>query len=95
MNLSADGSTPTQSWDGGLGTVAVAGTFGSGTIKLEASFDNGTTWIPVGTDVEFTATGMGNFHLPACNLRCTLSGATSPDIDIWLVETVSRVEDND
>lgn len=93
--LSADGSTPSYPWVGGLGTFAVAGTFGSGTVKLQASLDNGTTWIDVGTDVTFTATGMANFHLPVCHVRVNLSGATSPNISTWLTDTLNRVEDND
>jgi hypothetical protein len=83
--LAADGQSDSVAWSGGFGTVIVAGTWGGGTAKLQASPDNGTTWVDVGTDVTFTANGMGNFQLPpGVLLRLDLSGATNPDLDAWV-----------
>jgi hypothetical protein len=81
----ADGSSTARNWHGGYGTVVVAGTFGGGTVTLNASPDGGTTWVQVGYDARFTADGMANFQLPGgMQLRLTLSGATNPDLDAWI-----------
>ena len=84
--LTANGSTPSHSFPGGVGTAHAAGTFGSGTLALEVSADNGTTFINGGTSVQLTADGIFNFTLPSDELlvRLTLSGATDPDIDWWI-----------
>lgn len=81
--LSADGSTNTVPWSGGRGTFAGYGTFGGGTLSLEISYDQGTTWFAVGTDTDLTSDGHGNFDLPSgVLLRGTLSGATSPSLTV-------------
>ncbi|TWA89588.1 hypothetical protein [Bradyrhizobium stylosanthis] len=83
--FTADGQSSAISWPGGRGVFAAFGTFGSGTIKLQASYDDGTTWIDVDrsgdTYVTFTANGAGGFELPKCQLRVSLSGSTSPSIN--------------
>lgn len=82
-NLTADGQTPEVNWPGGTGTFAVYGTFGSGTAKLQVSLNEGSTWLDVGTDTEFTANGIGNYELPPGSLlRADLSGATDPDLTV-------------
>lgn len=86
--LLANGQTTAIGWLGGRGNFIAQGTFGSGTIKLQASFDDGTTWIDVDksgdTYVTFTSNGVGGFELGACQLRASLSGATAPSIDSGL-----------
>lgn len=82
--LSADGQTAAVAWLGGRGVFSAQGSFGSGTIKLQCSHDDGTTWIDVDrsgdTFVTFTANGQGGFELPKCSLRASLSGSTAPSI---------------
>lgn len=83
--LLASGNSSAITWNGGRGVFAAYGTFGSGTLKLQSSFDDGTTWIDVDrsgdTYVTFTANGSGGFELPKCQLRVSLSGATNPSIN--------------
>lgn len=86
--LTADGQTATLSaisWKGGRGVFTAWGTFGSGTIKLQQSPDDGTTWIDVDrsgdTYVTFTSNGEGGFELSACLLRVSLTGSTAPRIN--------------
>ena len=75
------------------GSVYVFGTFGSGTVTLQASPDGGTTFIDIpdaiGSSITFTANGMTNFELygnadidsdEQVIIRLALAGATSPSI---------------
>ena len=67
-------------WPGGAGTFVVdRGTFSGATVKLQASFDDGTTWLDVDqggtTSVTLTAVGAGNFELGQCTLRAAVSGS--------------------
>ncbi len=75
-----NGTSDAVAWHGGEGTFFAHGTFGGGTLKLQASFDGGGNWIDVGPDVTFAAAGAGNFRIGLCKLRATLSGASSPDV---------------
>jgi hypothetical protein len=83
--LAADGDTASLAWLGGRGVYAAYGSFGSGTVKLQASHDGGNTWIDVDrsgdTFVTFTTNGQGGFELGDCLLRSSLSGATGPSIN--------------
>jgi hypothetical protein len=91
--LTANGTTIVGTASGFTrGTLWVSGTFGGGTAVLEASRDNGTTWLALDqggtTATTFTANGMGNFQISGTyKMRVRLSGATSPNIfvavDIW------------
>ncbi len=80
----ANGSGEALAWFGGRGVFASWGTFGGGTCKLEWSPDEGTTWVAVDrtgdTYVSLTATGAGEFILPGCKIRATLSGATGATV---------------
>lgn len=72
--------------------VDAFGTFGGGTMTFAYSPDNGTTKIPLkasvgGSAISFTSDEGFNFELVLYNdnallLYATLSGATSPDIDV-------------
>lgn len=66
-------------WPGGRGTFSVwAGTFSGATVKLQWSMDAGTTWQDVDasgdTYVTKTAVGSGNFELPVCKIKATITG---------------------
>jgi hypothetical protein len=90
FNLAADGQTATFGYNGGKRTFVAYGTWGSGTLKLQWSPDDGTTWIDEGTDSELTANG--DFSMDADNVspgllyRLDLSGSTSPDLDIKIID---------
>jgi len=69
-------------WRGGKGCFTVySATFGGGTVKLQWSPDDGTTWLDVdsGDDayVTLTAVGAGNFELPECQIRAHVATATA------------------
>ena len=81
FNLTANGSSAGTIWAGGKGNWAAYGDFGGGTLTMEISWDNGTTWQSAGTDGAFTANSQVVFELGACQLRGTLAGATSPDVN--------------
>jgi hypothetical protein len=82
--ISSNTSTSGIVWPGGRGVFTVFGTFGSGTYKLQASYDDGTTWMDVDrsgdTYCTFTTNGSGGFELPKCQVRVNVSGATSPSV---------------
>lgn len=83
--LSANGSTTAVQHNGGTAFLAASGTFGSGTLRLEFSPDNGTTYIATG--VSLTAAGRGSELLPTGVLvRATLTGATAPSLSVWVQE---------
>jgi len=63
-------------WRGGKGTFLVEATFGGGTVKLQVKGPNGAA-IDVGTDTTLTANGGGNFELPPCELRASVTTATA------------------
>ena len=79
--LTSNASTASFSYPArSRGTFWATGTFGGGTIVLEASRNNGTTWLPV-ANTTLTVNGYSNFQLNGpYRLRVTLSGATSPNI---------------
>jgi hypothetical protein len=61
-------------WNGGVGTVFASGTFDNASIKLQASFDNATSWVDIANS-NLTAAGAINFTLGNVKLRLSLSGA--------------------
>ena len=83
-NLTANGSTTGLQVDGNI-HIGATGTFGGGTLALEMSYDN-ATWFAAtdgnGTAATMTAADAKNMEVGECYIRLTLSGATSPDIDI-------------
>lgn len=63
--------------------VVASGTFGSGTVTLQVSPDGGTTWVTTGKTL--TADGSVFQDFPAgSRLRVALTGATGPDLDVWI-----------
>lgn len=73
-NESATGTT--QQWPGGPGAFFCAGTFGGTTASLEVLLPDGTSYLAVTTGTTVTSNGGGNFMLPPCKLRCSLTGGT-------------------
>lgn len=92
--LTGDGSTPSQVWKGkgrGNGTFVAFGTFDSGTLTLQMSLDDGVTWFEV-TDSAITESSakalilQGNPQPPFVLVRGTITGSTTPDVDVWIGE---------
>jgi len=81
--LLADGSTaPLLFRSLSRATVFAYGTFGGGTLELQASPDGGTTWITI-PGTTFTNNGIGNFQINLdCLVRATLSGSTAPNLNV-------------
>ena len=81
-NLAADGETTEWEYQGGVGWISCAGTFGGGTATLQIRVD-ATLWITTGTT--FTADGIARIDLPkGVQMRVSLAGATSPDLDTYM-----------
>lgn len=86
-NFTANGTenANSQSGSGKVGnftTLYAKGTWGGGTIKVQISPD-GSNWFDV-TDANLTADGFANIQVKAPYMRVDLSGATSPDLNVWL-----------
>jgi len=86
-----NGATPFQS-------VYASGNFGGGTLTVQISNDNGSTWFAA-TDsagsVAFTANGAATLYLLGSGdniavnqikVRGTLAGSTSPDINLTIAD---------
>jgi hypothetical protein len=69
---------------GGFNTLYASGAFDGGTLQVQASPDNGTNWFDV-TGANLTADGVVNFEIKAELLRVNLSGASSPNVEIWVL----------
>jgi|TARA_R100000501_G_C2617966_1_gene111454 hypothetical protein len=56
---------------------------GSGTLKMQISYDAGTTWINI-SDSSHTATAQANINAlpPGVLIRPDLSGSSTPDFEI-------------
>jgi hypothetical protein len=79
----ADGNSGTFKSKGGFVTLLANGTFGSGTLTVQASPDDGTTWIS--TIATMTAAGVINFLAGDGVLyRLNLSGSTAPSLNAWV-----------
>lgn len=83
-NLTDNGSTTAVMWHGGEIQVCATGTFGTGTVVLEYSYDEGTTWATVGSG-SLTANGTFVEKVAPGPVRATLSGASGPDINVELM----------
>lgn len=81
--LTTNTSTAVLDWKGSEGTFAAQGTWSSGTLQLEASFDGGANYMSVpGSEATMTADSIAGFTLGPCKLRATLSGASSPSLTV-------------
>lgn len=97
--LTADGDAAWFKHAGGRLAVSLQDEFGGGTATLEVSFDDGTTvgtatdtltdeTISVAAGVENTPY-LGTIEMPACWVRWSLSGASSPNLQ-WKIEKVGH-----
>lgn len=77
-------------WEGGHGTAYAHGTWGSGTLTIQASFD-GATWLTItgvtGAAVSLAANGLFPFRLPPCQVRGVLTGSTGATVNFDLLHS--------
>lgn len=73
-------------WPGGAGLMSAEATAWAGTCKLQYKTPN-STYIDVGTDVTFTANGIGGFNLPECTIRAVHTTAAPTALNVY----VSRI----
>jgi hypothetical protein len=81
--VTADGSGPAFNFKGGVLVLGAFGTFGGGTIKLQYTTDNDTTWLDLGAQsgagaTSLTAAGTCVVWLPPIRARVTMAGSTAP-----------------
>ena len=77
------------SFSGGNRTFAFQGTFDSGDIKIQASFDGGSTFIDLkdgaGNDITVSSNTILTIDLGPCKLRFNLSGSSgSTAVDVYV-----------
>jgi hypothetical protein len=82
-------AAPTGRWyafQPGTCTVVVKGTFDSGTVAIQASDDNGTTVLSLGTNADFTANGARTIELGTdMQVRAVITGqGATADVDVLL-----------
>lgn len=69
-------------WPGGSGSFMARGTFPSGGVTLQYSFDG--TWVNAvdlaQNDATLTAAGLLNFELPEGRIRASAGGATALNV---------------
>ncbi|MFW6341416.1 MAG: hypothetical protein ACOC00_00160 [Halothiobacillaceae bacterium] len=82
--LDADGNTQALRLSLGDHVAFVEDDLGGGTVKLQYSPDDGTTWYDV-TDASWTAAGQKALVLGNCEVRFNLSGATSPTAKVGIL----------
>lgn len=84
-NLTSNSSTGALPIKGKL-NVAAFGTFSGGSLAFELSYDDGVTWFAatnsLGNPATISANGALNIEVGTADFRLTLSGATSPNINI-------------
>jgi len=81
--ITGDGTTPEQKVNAGPIHIAVAGSFGGGTVSVE--YNNNNTFYPLlneGAPIQFTTPANVRVNVTAGDvLRLTMSGSTSPAVD--------------
>lgn len=88
--LTADGNTAAFSLPGDVCDIDVyiadAETWGGGTLKMQTSFDGGTTWVDVPNASWTSGDGLLSAGVRAYgrDVRFNLAGATSPVIDVTI-----------
>jgi hypothetical protein len=78
--ITADGTTTGIIFKGGQLYLHINGTFGSGTVTVHISYDDGATYIPASVDGTYTSSAIRSIELPDCRVRLVMAGSTSPSI---------------
>ena len=80
--VTADGNSTATNINPGLHTLVAWGTWGSGTIKLQLSPDDGVTWVDV-PSASFTANSCLNVNVAAdLKYRANLAGSTGANLNL-------------
>lgn len=77
---------------GGNGSLMGAGTFGSGTLKLQCQIPGDSNWVDVGVSgslCQLTANGVVNFCLPPCDVRATLVGSSGASVKVGVFRNIA------
>lgn len=70
----------------GYNTLAAVGTWGAGTLKVQAGFTDNTgamNWIDI-PGAELTADGMVSFAVACDSMRLVMTGAAAPSVQAML-----------
>lgn len=88
--MTADGFSDPYNFHGKEGTIFAVGSFGGGTVRLQASIDGTGNWFdctdPTGLVGGIAVNGILNFDIAPCVLRAALSGSTAPSVTIKISE---------
>jgi|TARA_B110000495_G_C23034442_1_gene617229 hypothetical protein len=85
----AQGSNTDIDWNGSTGMFAVGGSnFRSQTVKLQHKV--GDTWVDIGTDASFTASGGVLFTSSSSQVRVNVTGSGDPLVAVVEVKTVTE-----
>ena len=89
QNLVANttGTTPASTRGNSLNVVA-SGTWGSGTLALQVQDSESGSWVTVYSNTANFATNV--ITGSGVSYRLVLSGATSPDLDIYIMNVFSK-----
>lgn len=96
-NQVTDADSPTfkhfgENGDYALLNVYIAGTFGGGTVSVQAQLPDGSGWVTVGGG-DITVAGMHVIDAGPFVGRLHLAGATSPSINAWVESDSTAVRD--
>lgn len=93
--LTSNGSTVFSGlWAGGRGAFVAQGTFDGATVKLQWQIPEGTNslWTDVGSDTTLTASGGGEFVLPAgVKLQTVVSSAGASTSVFYSCSTINHI----
>lgn len=81
--VTANAASPTFTSTGKIMTLIASGSFGGGTLTLQASADE-EVW--VNSDIAFTQSAIANFHTGrGVKHRVNLTGATTPSLTAHII----------
>jgi len=89
-NFTSDGTSSVVTYEGtNPFQIEASGTFGSGTVVVSSSLDGGTTFINL-TNASFTENARAGAYIPSRGekFKATLTGSTTPNLNVFLVEVV-------
>lgn len=82
MLIEGNGPSTELIWFGGTGTVALSGVFGGAGIIMQASYDQGESWIDLasedGSVPTFSEPFVFNFTMSPCRFRFSAADTTGP-----------------
>lgn len=80
----SDANSSTVAFNGGQLEIVVSGTFGGGTVTLEANYPDVNAWVAV-ADGSWTESEVKLLELiRPCSLRLVLAGSSGASLDAWI-----------